>query len=52
MDGLTTNVGDYSAEMPEGYYEKDPPKPDPKVLQALLQKEKEKARKQALDEIK
>ena len=44
-------AGDYASDMPEGYFEKPAPKPDPKVLAALVQKEKEKARKQALDEV-
>ena len=46
------NVKEYTNDNPQGYYEKEKPKPDPKVMAALVQKEKEKARKQALDELK
>ena len=39
------NVNEYTKDNPDGYFQKDAPRPDPKVVAALVQKEKEKARK-------
>ena len=39
------NVKEYTNDNPDGYFQKEAPKPDPKVVAALVQKEKEKARK-------